>query len=76
LFGQLSIETDSKRISREAHSLKSAAATFGYRRLASLAARLEKNAARLTGSDYRELLDRIDAAYAEGRAQDVRVAQH
>ncbi len=76
MFWQLSIETDGKRISREAHSLKSAAATFGYRRLASLAARLEKNAARLTGSDYRELLDRIDAAYAEDRAQDMRVTQH
>ena len=76
MFRQLSIETDGKRISREAHSLKSAAGTLGYRRLASLAARLEKNVALLTGSDYRELLDRIDAAYAEGRARDVRVAQH
>jgi HPt (histidine-containing phosphotransfer) domain-containing protein len=76
LFRQLSIETDGKRISREAHSLKSAAGTFGYRRLASLAMQLKKNAARLTGSDYRELLGRIDAAYAEGRAQDVREAQH
>ena len=30
----------------------------------------------MTGSEYRELLDGIDAAYAQARAQDVREAQH
>jgi signal transduction histidine kinase/CheY-like chemotaxis protein/HPt (histidine-containing phosphotransfer) domain-containing protein len=70
-FRQLSIETDRKKIGRQAHSLKSAAGTFGYRRLASLARWLEKNAARLTDSEYRELLVDIDAAYAMARAQDV-----
>jgi CheY-like chemotaxis protein/HPt (histidine-containing phosphotransfer) domain-containing protein len=71
LFRQLSIETDRKKIGREAHSLKSAAGTFGYRRLASLARWLEKNIARLTDSEYRELLVDIDAAYAQARALDV-----
>ena len=49
---------------------------FALKNLRESTLRLEKNAARLTGSDYRELLDRIDAAYAERRAQDVREARH
>jgi signal transduction histidine kinase/CheY-like chemotaxis protein/HPt (histidine-containing phosphotransfer) domain-containing protein len=75
-FRRLAIEQDRKKIGREAHSLKSAAATFGYRRLTVLAMRLEKSAARMTEREYRELLDEIDAAYAQARAQDVREMQH
>jgi signal transduction histidine kinase/CheY-like chemotaxis protein/HPt (histidine-containing phosphotransfer) domain-containing protein len=75
-FRQLAIEQDRKRIGREAHSLKSAAGTFGYRRLSLLAMRLEKNAARLTEGGYRELLDALDLAYAQARTQDVREPQH
>jgi signal transduction histidine kinase/DNA-binding response OmpR family regulator len=74
-FRRLSIEADRKTISREAHSLKSAAGTFGYRRLSRLAKHVEKNAERLTANEYRELIDRLDAAYAEARAQDVRETQ-
>jgi hypothetical protein len=70
-FRQLSIEADRKTISREAHSLKSAAGTFGYRRLSRLAKHIEKNAEHLTASEYGEFVDRLDAAYAEARAQDV-----
>jgi signal transduction histidine kinase/CheY-like chemotaxis protein/HPt (histidine-containing phosphotransfer) domain-containing protein len=73
---QLAIAKHRTKISREAHSLKSAAGTFGYRRLASLALRLEKNAARLTESEYRALLDGIETAYAAAREEDVRVPQH
>jgi CheY-like chemotaxis protein/HPt (histidine-containing phosphotransfer) domain-containing protein len=73
---QLAIEQNRTKISREAHSLKSAAGTFGYRRLASLALRLEKNAARLTESEYRALLDGIEVAYAAAREEDVREPQH
>jgi HPt (histidine-containing phosphotransfer) domain-containing protein len=74
-FRRLSIEADRKTISREAHSLKSAAGTFGYRRVSRLAKHVEKNAERLTANEYRELIDRLDAAYAEARAQDVRETQ-
>jgi hypothetical protein len=38
--------------------------------------RLEKSAARMTEREYRELLDEIDAAYAQARAQDVQEMQH
>jgi HPt (histidine-containing phosphotransfer) domain-containing protein len=58
------------RIEREAHSLKSAARTFGYCRLASLALRLEKSAAAMSDDDYRHLLAAMDAAYAVALAQE------
>jgi hypothetical protein len=70
LLRRLSTERDRTRIEREAHSLKSAAGTFGYRRLAGFAQRLEKSAGRLEEAEYRELLDRIDAAYASARAEE------
>ena len=47
LLRELSIETERTRIGREAHSLKSSAGTFGYRALAGLALRLERDAVRL-----------------------------
>ncbi|MBV9562256.1 MAG: response regulator, partial [Bradyrhizobium sp.] len=72
LLRQLSMEADRTKIQREAHSLKSAAGTFGYRRLSGLAYRLEQGAIRMSESDYRELLDGIDAAYLAAREQDVR----
>jgi histidine phosphotransfer protein HptB len=58
------------RIAREAHSLKSAAGTFGYVRLAVLALRLEKTAERLGDAGFHDLLDLMDAAYAAARAQE------
>jgi signal transduction histidine kinase/DNA-binding response OmpR family regulator len=74
-FRQLSIEADRGKIRREAHSLKSAAGTFGYRRLSNLAKHIEKNVERLTASEYRDLIVGLDAAYAEARTRDVRQAQ-
>jgi signal transduction histidine kinase/DNA-binding response OmpR family regulator len=71
LLRQLSIEHDSTRIGREAHSLKSAAGTFGYSELASLALRLEREAVRLTGFEYLNILDDMDAAYAAATAQEL-----
>jgi signal transduction histidine kinase/DNA-binding response OmpR family regulator len=75
-FRKLAIKSDRTKIGREAHSLKSAAATFGYCRLSVLAMRLEKIAARMTEGEYRELLDGLDAAYAQARAQDAQEVQH
>ena len=57
LLRGLSIETERTRIGREAHSLKSSAGTFGYRALAGLALRLERDAVRLAEGDYRALLE-------------------
>jgi len=69
-FRTLSLAQHHARIAREAHSLKSAAGTFGYARLAALALRLEKSAADLGDGEFRGLLDRMDAAYAAARAQE------
>ncbi len=70
LFRTLSLEQHHARISREAHSLKSAAGTFGYVRLAALALRLEKTAQQFDSSEFHDLLDLMDAAYAAARAQE------
>ncbi|MBW7974837.1 Hpt domain-containing protein [Bradyrhizobium sp. BR 10289] len=70
LFRTLSLAQHNARIAREAHSLKSAAGTFGYVRLAALALRLEKSAETLGETEFHDLLDRMDAAYAAARAQE------
>jgi HPt (histidine-containing phosphotransfer) domain-containing protein len=67
LLRRLSLQRERIKIGREAHSLKSAAGTFGYRRLANMAQLLEKAVPRLAADEYGELLDGIDAAYAAAR---------
>jgi signal transduction histidine kinase/DNA-binding response OmpR family regulator len=69
LLRRLSIETDRLTIEREAHTLKSAAATFGLRDVAQLARTLERDAAHITAGDYRTLFDRIEAAFVSARTQ-------
>jgi hypothetical protein len=73
LLRELSVDTDRTKIGREAHSLKSAAGTFGHRELASLAQRLERDAPRLAASEYRALIDSMDAAYACASAQELQL---
>jgi hypothetical protein len=70
LLRGLGIETERVRIGREAHSLKSSAGTFGYRALAGLALRLEREALRLPEGEYRAILDAMDAAYSSAAAQE------
>ena len=70
LFRTLSLARQLARIIREAHSLKSAAGTFGYVRLAALALRLEQTAETLGEAEFHGLLDLMDAAYAAARAQE------
>ncbi|MCP3404492.1 Hpt domain-containing protein [Bradyrhizobium sp. CCGB01] len=70
LFRTLTLAQHLARIIREAHSLKSAAGTFGYVRLAALALRLEKTADKLGEAEFRDLLELMDAAYAAARAQE------
>ncbi|MFT4276719.1 MAG: ATP-binding protein [Rhodopseudomonas sp.] len=64
LFDTLEVTTDHRRIEREAHSLKSAAATFGLDRLSALARELEQAAPHLTQTDYLVLTGRIKDAFA------------
>jgi signal transduction histidine kinase/DNA-binding NarL/FixJ family response regulator len=71
LLRGLGIETERVRIGREAHSLKSSAGTFGYRALAGLALRLERDSVRLVETEYRALLDSMDAAYASAAALEL-----
>ena len=69
LLRRLSIETDRLTIEREAHTLKSAAATFGLRAVAQLARSLERDAPHIAAGDYRALVDRIEAGFASARTQ-------
>jgi signal transduction histidine kinase/CheY-like chemotaxis protein/HPt (histidine-containing phosphotransfer) domain-containing protein len=71
LLRRLAIESERVKIGREAHSLKSSAATFGYRALAGLALRLERESARLANHEYVALLDAMDAAYSSAAAQEL-----
>jgi CheY-like chemotaxis protein/HPt (histidine-containing phosphotransfer) domain-containing protein len=69
LLRKLSGDADRNKIEREAHSLKSAAGTFGLRAVAQLARTLERDAAHITASDYLALLDRIEAAFSAARTE-------
>jgi len=71
LLRELSIEQERIKIGREAHSLKSSAGTFGYRALAGLAQRLEREAERLAEGEYRALLDQLEAAYSTAAALEL-----
>ncbi|ABD08545.1 Hpt sensor hybrid histidine kinase [Rhodopseudomonas palustris HaA2] len=64
LLAALEIGTDRRKIEREAHSLKSAAATFGLDRLASLARELERTAPQLSEAGYVAQVSEIRAAFA------------
>ena len=70
LFRTLDLGQHRSKIGREAHSLKSAARTFGYLRLATLAQQLESTADALGDAEFCDLLDRMDAAYAAAREQE------
>ena len=71
LLRSMSLDSDLITIGREAHSLKSSAATFGYCELARLSEKLEDDARWLADGEYRELLDRIDAAYGSARVLEL-----
>jgi HPt (histidine-containing phosphotransfer) domain-containing protein len=72
LLRRLELSHHRARIEREAHSLKSAARTLGYLRLAALALHLEQRAATLEPAAHDALLAAMDAAYAAARAQEPR----
>lgn len=68
LFGTLDLAEHHVRIAREAHSLKSAAGTFGCVRLAALARQLEETAGALSEAGFRDLRDAMQSAYRAARA--------
>lgn len=70
LFADLALAEHRAKIAREAHSLKSAARTFGYCRLAALALHLETSAHALSDDEYGRLLDAMEAAFAAALALD------
>jgi histidine phosphotransfer protein HptB len=68
LFRTLALAQHRGKLAREAHSLKSAARTFGYLRLAALALRLEDSAETVGEAEFHDLLECMDVAYAGARA--------
>ena len=72
LLRSLDLSEHRAKIEREAHSLKSAARTFGYLRLAALALQLERCSATFEAAGYDALLAAMDAAYAAALAQEPR----
>jgi signal transduction histidine kinase/CheY-like chemotaxis protein/HPt (histidine-containing phosphotransfer) domain-containing protein len=69
LLRRLSCATDRARIKVEAHTLKGASSTFGLAQLVTLARMLEHAAHEIAPGDYRDTLDRIDAAFAAARRE-------
>jgi len=66
---QRSCAEDRGLIVREAHSLKGAAATFGFCQLSDLARTLELGAANISDADYAALVGQIEPAFARARRQ-------
>jgi len=68
VFDTLSIDSDRRTIEREAHSLKSAAATFGLTELSTTARDLEKNAHCIDATSYATTVARLRTLFAAARA--------
>jgi HPt (histidine-containing phosphotransfer) domain-containing protein len=60
---------DRGRIETEAHTLKGAAATFGFSQLAKAAADLEQRAAMISAEDCAAQVNRLDAIFTALRAE-------
>jgi HPt (histidine-containing phosphotransfer) domain-containing protein len=61
------LERSRRVISREAHTIKGTAATFGFRRLSELAKRLERDADNVSAAEFDDLASRLEAAFAEAQ---------
>src|SRR4051812_11161639 len=64
-----SCEDNRTEIREEAHKLKGASGTFGLIQLSELAQTLEHSALQIAPSNYRDMLDRIDACFAMARCE-------
>ena len=68
LLRGLSCDRDRERIKEEAHTLKGAAGTSGLLQLAELAKALEQSATTAPPAKYADIVKRLDAGFAAGRA--------
>ena len=66
---RLSCSADRPRIEREAHSLKSAAGTFGFKRLSALARKFEMGVARMSDAEFHAEIHLIEQAFDEARTR-------
>ena len=77
LMRRLSVEADRAKIETEPHTLKGSSSTFGLTQLATLGRTLEYAAHQIAPEDYRDLLDRIEAAFAASRdAVEAAMSEH
>ena len=73
----LSSRTIVSEIENEAHTLKGSSSTFGLIQLATLGRTLEYAAHQIAPDDYRDLIDRIEAAFAASRdAVEAAMSEH
>jgi HPt (histidine-containing phosphotransfer) domain-containing protein len=68
LLNTLSCPNDRVQIEREAHSLKSAAGTFGFKRLSRWARTVEIEAPHMSDAEFRRVLRQIGCAFEMARA--------
>ncbi|NJO24068.1 MAG: hypothetical protein HC868_15550, partial [Sphingomonadales bacterium] len=65
---QHSLEQDRTVLSREAHTIKGTAGTFGFHRLSELAKWLERNADKVTAEEFAGVAKRLEAAFDQAKA--------
>jgi hypothetical protein len=65
---QYPLEQSRSAVSREAHTIKGTAGTFGFRRLAELAKWLERNVDKVTAEEFADVTERVEAAFREAQA--------
>jgi signal transduction histidine kinase/DNA-binding response OmpR family regulator len=65
----MTIDANRKLLQIEAHSLKSTAATFGFRQLSELARRLEHDALVIPAEDFRLIVPKLAEAFEKAKAR-------
>lgn len=68
-LGEFTLPADAEAVSRAAHALKGTTATFGLRRMSSLAARIEREAKQFDDADYRRVLADIAQSFDAARIE-------
>jgi signal transduction histidine kinase/DNA-binding response OmpR family regulator len=68
-LSKVEIETSRKQVQVDAHSLKSTAATFGFRQLSALAKQLEHSAMAIPEDQFLSIVPQMDAAFERGLAR-------
>ena len=71
---QCRLDENREMVTRNAHTIKGTASTFGFNRLADLAKSLEQNAEHISAGEFAMVIQQIETAFAEGQAQFARPA--